>query len=161
MSDNEPNEGGDEKDEKRSKFLERNRVAASKCRQKKKEWTSALEAKARDLQNEKAQLQLMMEAYRAELMYLKNEMLNHTECGSPNIRDYLAREAEAIARGEGGFSPGALLRRRDLAHSELVKNEGAASLRRESVLSRTTNGGTTEGDEESVIGAEVEMAHAS
>ncbi|MCJ1312703.1 hypothetical protein MMC25_006379 [Agyrium rufum] len=86
-------------DEKRSKFLERNRVAASKCRQKKKEWTSGLEQRARELQNDKAQLALMVSSLREEMMFLKGEILNHTNCGSKQITDYLALEADHIASG--------------------------------------------------------------
>ena len=151
----------DGKDEKRSKFLERNRVAASKCRQKKKEWTSALEAKARDLQAEKAQLQVMLDGMTAEVMYLKNEMLHHTQCGCSNIRDYMAREAEAIAKGDGGYSPSALLRRRELRYGKLTRSDGDASSRRASVMSGMTNAVTTDCDEESVIGGDIEMREAS
>ncbi|KAF7502966.1 hypothetical protein GJ744_004780 [Endocarpon pusillum] len=60
-----------EGDDKRSQFLERNRVAASKCRQKKKEWTSNLEQKARELQASKTSLALLVTSLREELLYLK------------------------------------------------------------------------------------------
>ena len=81
-------------DDKRSKFLERNRVAASKCRQKKKEWTSNLEARARELQNSKNQLHLIVNSLKDEVMFLKSEMFKHTGCGQ--IRDYLGREANNL-----------------------------------------------------------------
>ncbi|MCJ1474852.1 hypothetical protein MMC13_003512 [Lambiella insularis] len=83
-------------DEKRSKFLERNRVAASKCRQKKKEWTSNLEARARELQNSKNRLAIMVTSLKDEVLWLKGEMLKHTECGCAQIRDYLAQQADSI-----------------------------------------------------------------
>ncbi|MCJ1389480.1 hypothetical protein MMC18_002337 [Xylographa bjoerkii] len=83
-------------EEKRSKFLERNRVAASKCRQKKKEWTNNLEAKARELQNSKNQMALMVTSLKEEVMWLKGEMLKHTGCGCVQIREYLTQQADSI-----------------------------------------------------------------
>ena len=83
-------------DEKRSKFLERNRVAASKCRQKKKEWTSNLENKARELQASKNQLAVIVTSLKDEVMWLKGEMLKHTGCGCAQIREYLSTAAENI-----------------------------------------------------------------
>lgn len=38
-------------DERRQRFLERNRAAASRCRQKRKLWVNSLEKKAEDLTN--------------------------------------------------------------------------------------------------------------
>lgn len=84
-----------EGDDKRSQFLERNRVAASKCRQKKKEWTSNLEQKARELQASKTSLALLVSSLREELLYLKGEALRHTTCDCNSVREYLARNAEA------------------------------------------------------------------
>lgn len=45
-------------DEKRRKFLERNRAAASRCRQKRKVWVQSLEKKAEDLSSTNGQLQV-------------------------------------------------------------------------------------------------------
>ena len=83
-------------DAKRSKFLERNRVAASKCRQKKKEWTSNLETRARELQNNKKQLAMMVDSLREEMLSVKGELLKHTGCGCKQIRDYLSQEVNAM-----------------------------------------------------------------
>lgn len=88
----------DELDEKRSKFLERNRVAASKCRQKKKEWTNNLEHKARELQNNKTQLAMMVGSLREEMLYLKGEVLRHNNCNCATMRDYLNREVQSISQ---------------------------------------------------------------
>ena len=67
-------------DIRRSKFLERNRVAASKCRQKKKEWTNNLESRARDLQRENTSLHHIVDSCREEILYLKGEILRHGAC---------------------------------------------------------------------------------
>lgn len=95
-------------DDKRNQFLERNRVAASKCRQKKKEWTSNLEQRARELQASKNSLALLVSSLREELLYLKGEALRHTTCDCTNVREYLARHAEASFPGghlDFGHSP--------------------------------------------------------
>ena len=75
---------------KREKFLERNRIAASKCRQKKKEWTSNLETRARELTAERAHLTAYVASLKEELLYLKGECLKHTDCNCTRIREYLA-----------------------------------------------------------------------
>ena len=93
---------------KRSRFLERNRVAASKCRTKKKEWTSNLEARARELQAEKNQLALIVGSLRDEVVWLKGELLKHTSCGCEKIREYLDHEIASIA---GTRAAGQLLKR--------------------------------------------------
>lgn len=85
-------------DAKRSKFLERNRVAASKCRQKKKEWTSNLEVRARDLQSSKNQLTVMVASLKEEILFLKGELLKHSTCGCTAIRDYLNREVASMSQ---------------------------------------------------------------
>jgi hypothetical protein len=43
-------------DERRQRFLERNRAAASRCRQKRKLWVSSLEKKAEELTSQNIQL---------------------------------------------------------------------------------------------------------
>lgn len=80
-------------DARRSKFLERNRVAASKCRQKKKEWTQGLERRARDLQRENHSHRILLDTCREEILFLKGEMLKHTGCGCVNIQEFLQRGA--------------------------------------------------------------------
>ncbi|KAI4230182.1 MAG: hypothetical protein L6R36_000295 [Xanthoria steineri] len=83
-------------DERRSKFLERNRVAASKCRQKKKEWTQNLESRARELQKENHSLRMMLDSMREEMMFIKDEMLKHTTCGCKQIQSWVHSNAESL-----------------------------------------------------------------
>ncbi|KAI9827795.1 MAG: hypothetical protein M1832_004284 [Thelocarpon impressellum] len=91
--------------QKRSRFLERNRVAASKCRTKKKEWTSNLEARARDLQNEKNQLAIVVGSLRDEVVWLKGELLKHSSCRCDKIRQYLDREIAHLATNPAAGQP--------------------------------------------------------
>lgn len=67
---NPPSTGGrrrrttsEDPDEKRRKFLERNRAAASRCRQKRKVWVQSLEKKAEDLGSMNGQLQVLFTPY--------------------------------------------------------------------------------------------------
>jgi hypothetical protein len=79
----------DEDDSKREQFLARNREAASKCRQKKKEWTQNLEQRARDLSSEKQMLTTYLAMLKNELLMLKCKCLEHSDCDCEAIRDYL------------------------------------------------------------------------
>ncbi|KAL0963855.1 hypothetical protein UPYG_G00314420 [Umbra pygmaea] len=67
-------------DEKRRKFLERNRAAASRCRQKRKVWVSSLEKKAEDLNTMNGQLQNEVTLLRNEVAQLKQLLLAHKDC---------------------------------------------------------------------------------
>ncbi|KAL9095774.1 MAG: hypothetical protein Q9163_006495, partial [Psora crenata] len=81
-------------DVRRSKFLERNRVAASKCRQKKKEWTQNLESRARDLQKNNASLRVMAESLREEVLFLKGECKKHIACECRDIQHVMKTAAQ-------------------------------------------------------------------
>ena len=84
-------------DVKRSKFLERNRVAASKCRQKKKEWTQNLENRARELQKDNTQLRMVVESCKQEILFLKGEMLKHGQCECESIQTFIKSGINNVA----------------------------------------------------------------
>ncbi|XP_049804881.1 cyclic AMP-dependent transcription factor ATF-2 [Schistocerca nitens] len=67
-------------DEKRKKFLERNRAAAMRCREKRKSWIKDLEKRADILQTSNDQLQAEVKSLRAELATLKALLLQHKNC---------------------------------------------------------------------------------
>ena len=83
-------------DDKRSKFLERNRVAASKCRQKKKEWTENLEAKHREQQSLRRMLVEQRDSARQEVLMLKDMILTHSDCYHPAMESWLANSATRL-----------------------------------------------------------------
>ena len=93
---NNPNASNKPEDVKRSKFLERNRVAASKCRQKKKEWTQNLENRARELQKNNNQLRVVVESCREEVLFLKGELLKHSQCDCESIQAFLKSGADSF-----------------------------------------------------------------
>ncbi|XP_078139932.1 cyclic AMP-dependent transcription factor ATF-7b isoform X3 [Centroberyx gerrardi] len=67
-------------DERRQRFLERNRAAASRCRQKRKVWVCSLEKKADDLANMNVSLTNEVTLLRNEVTQLKQLLLAHKDC---------------------------------------------------------------------------------
>ncbi|XP_017309868.1 cyclic AMP-responsive element-binding protein 5 isoform X1 [Ictalurus punctatus] len=70
----------DDPDERRRKFLERNRAAASRCRQKRKVWVTSLEKKAEELTHTNLQLQNEVTLLKSEVIQLKQLLLAHKDC---------------------------------------------------------------------------------
>lgn len=81
---------------KREKFLERNRLAASKCRQKKKEHTQQLESRYKEQAEKKEELMAEIAQLRGEILHLKNEVLKHAQCGDEPIKLHLAQMVKRI-----------------------------------------------------------------
>ncbi|KAJ6144879.1 Rho GTPase activation protein [Penicillium chermesinum] len=86
---------------KRAKFLERNRLAASKCRQKKKEHTQQLESRYKEQSEKKEQLVGEIARLRSEILNLKNEVLKHAQCGDEPIKLHLAQMVKKITDTDG------------------------------------------------------------
>lgn len=79
---------------KRSKFLERNRLAASKCRQKKKSWVESLETKARELLALNNALGPEIASLKCELLHMKLEIVKHRSCDGPEIQELMKQDSE-------------------------------------------------------------------
>ncbi|XP_069395258.1 cyclic AMP-dependent transcription factor ATF-7b isoform X6 [Paralichthys olivaceus] len=67
-------------DERRQRFLERNRAAATRCRQKRKLWVNSLEKKADDLVSMNVSLTNEVSLLRNEVAQLKQLLLAHKDC---------------------------------------------------------------------------------
>eukprot|EP00118_Oscarella_pearsei_P005159 m.23397 g.23397 ORF g.23397 m.23397 type:complete len:439 (+) comp28461_c0_seq3:907-2223(+) len=67
-------------DQKRTKFLERNRAAATRCREKRKTWITGLEKKAQDVTSQNHQLTQEISFLRNEVAQLKSLLLAHKDC---------------------------------------------------------------------------------
>uniref|UniRef100_A0A1A8GKX2 Activating transcription factor 7b n=1 Tax=Nothobranchius korthausae TaxID=1143690 RepID=A0A1A8GKX2_9TELE len=67
-------------DERRQRFLERNRAAASRCRQKRKLWVNSLEKKAEDMASMNVSLTNEVTLLRNEVAQLKQLLLAHKDC---------------------------------------------------------------------------------
>lgn len=70
-----------EEDASRQRFLERNRIAASKCREKKKAWMDRLEAMRYSFETEKVENMHMVIVLREELHALVDAARGHLEAG--------------------------------------------------------------------------------
>lgn len=75
----------------RQSHLEKNRVAAHKCRQRKKEYINGLEGRARDFSTKNKLLKENVALLREEVLSLKDEVLRHAGCGFWAVDEYLAR----------------------------------------------------------------------
>ncbi|OAL01151.1 hypothetical protein IQ06DRAFT_293274 [Phaeosphaeriaceae sp. SRC1lsM3a] len=75
----------------RQSHLEKNRVAAHKCRQRKKEYINGLEGRAREFSSKNKLLKENVAMLREEVLSLKNEVLRHAGCGFWAVDEYLAR----------------------------------------------------------------------
>jgi ATF/CREB family transcription factor len=67
-------------EEKRKNFLERNRVAALKCRQRKKQWLANLQTKVEMFSSENDSLTAQISSLREEVVNLKTLLLAHKDC---------------------------------------------------------------------------------
>ncbi|KAG9228620.1 putative transcription factor atf1 [Amylocarpus encephaloides] len=67
-------------EEKRKNFLERNRVAALKCRQRKKQWLANLQQKVEIFSSENDHLSQQISQLREEIVNLKTILMAHKDC---------------------------------------------------------------------------------
>lgn len=79
---------------KRSKFLERNRLAASKCRQKKKSWVDNLESKAREFLTRNKALNMELASLKCELQHMRLELAKHRNCDDSEIQEIMMQDEE-------------------------------------------------------------------
>ncbi|KAK4082789.1 transcriptional regulator family: bZIP [Trichoderma aggressivum f. europaeum] len=77
----------------RSKNLERNRIAASKCRQKKKEWVLELEETKSGMELRHNSLRVEYFQLLDEVTRIKNQLMAHAACNDPNINFWIEKEA--------------------------------------------------------------------
>ncbi|KAG1050762.1 hypothetical protein G6F43_006985 [Rhizopus delemar] len=87
---------GEDAEERRKKFLERNRVAAYKCRQKKKSWIQELEQRAEICSARNKELRQIVSQLKEESMYLRNLLLSHGNCDCESVQSYLRRTSMQI-----------------------------------------------------------------
>ncbi|EGX87988.1 bZIP transcription factor (AtfA), putative [Cordyceps militaris CM01] len=78
--DNDPSKPKMTDEEKRKNFLERNRVAALKCRQRKKQWLANLQSKVEMFSSENDALTSQITQLREEVVNLKTLLLAHKDC---------------------------------------------------------------------------------
>lgn len=90
-------------EEKRKSFLERNRIAALKCRQRKKQWVQELQAKLESYSSQNSLLNRQIVSLQDEVLALRNTLLNHRSCSQgldPKLlSSLLAGQAAAAPSG--------------------------------------------------------------
>jgi len=86
----------EEDDSKRKKHLERNRMAALKCRQKKTIWVRHLETQNTKLGRKHSDLQQEYTRLINEVTQLKNQLMAHGACNDPNIGGWIEIEAKRL-----------------------------------------------------------------
>ncbi|EKG09390.1 Basic-leucine zipper (bZIP) transcription factor, partial [Macrophomina phaseolina MS6] len=92
-------ENGDldpEEKSKRDQFLDRNRLAAHKCRQKKKESITKLDHEFRDLSARNKYLHAEVQLLDNTLYELKDLIFQHTDCHYGPINEFIRIEAEKV-----------------------------------------------------------------
>ncbi|KAI0125965.1 hypothetical protein BJ170DRAFT_455655 [Xylariales sp. AK1849] len=75
---------------------EKNRLAASKCREKSKKFVDELRERERDLTNQRAKLTACAAALKDEVLMLKHEIFRHGNCKCDFIQNYLNNAAKQI-----------------------------------------------------------------
>lgn len=89
-------------DKRHRRNLERNRAAASKCRQRKKQWQDALERKKIALESRYKALHSETEDLMEKVAQLKNFIMAHAVCGDANIDNWIRNEAGNFVRHMSG-----------------------------------------------------------
>uniref|UniRef100_A0A673CFV5 Activating transcription factor 7a n=1 Tax=Sphaeramia orbicularis TaxID=375764 RepID=A0A673CFV5_9TELE len=108
----------DDPDERRQRFLERNRAAASRCRQKRKLWVSSLEKKAEELSNLNVSLSNEVSLLRNEVAHLKQLLLAHKDCPVTTLQKKTAYLEESMKdSSEPTGSPAPVIQHSSLAPS--------------------------------------------
>lgn len=92
------------KDPRRRRILERNRIAATKCRLRKRDEASALASREQVMEDQNRYLSNCFDSLTAEIYHLKTQLLRHTDCNCVLIQRYIANEAKKSVDGLVGCS---------------------------------------------------------
>ncbi|XP_066564732.1 cyclic AMP-dependent transcription factor ATF-7 isoform X2 [Amia ocellicauda] len=120
----------DDPDERRQRFLERNRAAASRCRQKRKLWVNSLEKKAEELTSMNVSLSNEVSLLRNEVAHLKQLLLAHKDCPVTNLQKtaYLGEESPKDPCEQTG-SPAPVIQHSSLSSSPAAGPQNGMSAR--------------------------------
>lgn len=81
---------------KRQIFLERNRMAANRCRQRKRELAQFLESRLKEISERKNELEGEISELCCQILDFKSEVLKHAHCGDARIEQHLAQVIEHL-----------------------------------------------------------------
>ncbi|KAI1327989.1 hypothetical protein F5Y16DRAFT_398862 [Xylariaceae sp. FL0255] len=85
----------------RNKSLERNRIAAMKCRTKRKEWVHDLEETKTELETQNSTLHLELDGLNHEASQIRAQLMAHANCNDCNIDKWIENEAKRFVIGTG------------------------------------------------------------
>ncbi|KAI0150307.1 hypothetical protein GGR57DRAFT_203294 [Xylariaceae sp. FL1272] len=91
--------GLDPEEVKRRQFLLRNRVAAMKCRKKRKEWVTDLEDTKLGLESQNSHLHLELDGLMEEASRIRAQLMAHANCNDVNIDKWIENEAKRFVIG--------------------------------------------------------------
>uniref|UniRef100_W5MIW7 Cyclic AMP-dependent transcription factor ATF-7 n=1 Tax=Lepisosteus oculatus TaxID=7918 RepID=W5MIW7_LEPOC len=120
----------DDPDERRQRFLERNRAAASRCRQKRKLWVNSLEKKAEELTSMNVSLSNEVSLLRNEVAHLKQLLLAHKDCPVTTLQKknaYLVGEESPKDPSEPTGSPAPVIQHSSLSSSPAAQPNGLSA----------------------------------
>ncbi|KAM5357090.1 hypothetical protein ACJZ2D_016626 [Fusarium nematophilum] len=86
-------------DRRQRRMLERNRIAATKCRLRKRDEASILASREKAMEDRNRSLSACFDSLTAEIYYLKTELLRHADCNCVLIQKYIAHEAQKSVNG--------------------------------------------------------------
>jgi hypothetical protein len=87
------------KDPRRRRVLERNRIAANKCRLRKRDEALALASREEAMEDQNRYLMTLFDSLTVEIYHLKTQLLRHTKCNCVLIQKYIANEAKKCVDG--------------------------------------------------------------
>ncbi|KAL9541025.1 hypothetical protein MBANPS3_009356 [Mucor bainieri] len=118
-----------EDEEKRKNFLERNRIAALKCRQRKKHWLQNLQTKVEYLAADNEQFHMQANALRDEVIRLKTLLMIHKDCPvNPSaVQAALSRPIPGIFDPSSSNSPHSALQRSAMTSSSSISPPSSSS----------------------------------
>ncbi|KAI3573964.1 hypothetical protein IWW34DRAFT_884750, partial [Fusarium oxysporum f. sp. albedinis] len=93
------------KHSRRRRILERNRIAATKCRIRKREEASALASREEAMKDQNRYLTACFDTLTDEIYHIKSQLLRHTNCNCVLIQNYIENEAQNSLSPRDG-SPG-------------------------------------------------------
>jgi hypothetical protein len=87
----------EQEEAKRKKFLERNRVAADKCRQNRKKWIDDLQSKAHYLGADNAVKKAQLEELEQEIVQIRSLLFIHSRsCNEKDLLDWIEQESSKV-----------------------------------------------------------------
>ncbi|EXK75875.1 hypothetical protein FOQG_19361 [Fusarium oxysporum f. sp. raphani 54005] len=86
---------------KHKQVQERNRIAAEKCRMRKKEELARLQSDEQAIEQRHRMLSSCVDDLKEEILHLKTQLLQHTSCNCTLIHHHIEKEAQCYTDALG------------------------------------------------------------